>query len=534
MSDKAPASTTRQLQLLRLQGLTGNRALQRLLETPTPQAKIHNLAMNSFEVQGRNSSQAVGQARVHSLERSAYLSGESHGQPSYIGIPSIARKSNDRELGVVQHQDVSEVAPTVMDNEMYGHENVMTRNFVPLHSAVSQKSLIASKSNSNNFVHIQRQEIEERCIPYTFVPTEAQASNFSRRQEIEDIVSNGIEIAIYTNHGTGWREFRQSAREFALTHNAFGVNNGEIIVGEESAAMAARSPTDVVEHIQNTIQAIKQTLGRENVGASTIALFAHGVNSQSHRGERYFNLGDGNEIANAQRVTRVRQIDQSGHPNILSIEEFVEQIDSALDERARVVLYACELGDSVFSGSRRRPFRGMRSGQQRHARADALHDEQTQGEGSFADELRDALNEREGAEREVWGHQTTAHTIGNPTWRRYSGVQGNGEHAADQLFAIEPLSPTTTSARGYHIHSRNLLHSERVRERIASQLEDLIPSNIIANLQNTTRRGFSGWVARELPFVPTPFVTSESTIENFQIRPEVLSSLAARAVAQGG
>lgn len=322
-------------------------------------------------------------------------------------------------------------------------------------------------------------------------------------------------IAVYTGVTGVEGEFRRAAQSFAEDHRSMGVRNGRLVVGRR-AAIAATSTADVVNTVNSTLQQVRLLLRRPDATVDTLALFAHGVNASRMPGGRsYLNLTGGHQITNPE---------QTGHGNAtdqLPAADFVNQVSAALSDRARVVLYACELGDSFYGGENAGHYQEWNATQQDEARRGALADEQARGNTSFADVLRDLLNAT-GANREVWGHRTTGHTTANPTWRHYgSGTQAG----ADNPFGEELAQQGLSAQDGWDLANRNILLARNTVNDIGSRLRNSLPSRTLQAIESRGH-GLRGWIARELPFAPTPFVAGNPPV----VRDEVVRFLERQAI----
>jgi hypothetical protein len=305
-------------------------------------------------------------------------------------------------------------------------------------------------------------------------------------------------LAVYTAVPGVEREFQRAAESFAADHRSFAARDGRLIFGRH-AAVPANSTQEVVAAVTDTLRHIRGVVS--NARIDTLALFAHGVNASRMPGGRsYINLTGGHQITNSRQLGHGNAADQ------LSAADFVAGITAALSNEARIVLYACELGDA-FQGGESGAWNEWGESERNQARQGALADEDMAGDTSFADDLRDLLNATH-ERREVWGHRTTGHTTGNPQWRRF----GPGTEAgAESDFGEEQAGEGLTPAQGWSLNRRNLRRASGVVRDLARRLR--VSSNLQPGvLQRLERRPLQRWIARELPFAPTPFVTGEPPV----------------------
>ncbi len=352
------------------------------------------------------------------------------------------------------------------------------------------------------------------------------------------LANGGLTVALYVSGESPFSDqgtFEAEANNFARDHNAVMIENNQAVFGE-AAATPVSHIGDIVSRCRQVSESASQMTGQE-VKIQTLALFTHGLTS-------YLNFGGGNLIANDQATAEEKhrgvhnsmrrqeerdarrgeangvspyQARSSEVEEIETTEGFAAAINNYLANDARVVMYACLTGSTyndaegaAARGSRPDPnnarnARERRKLERRRAAVDRIRgnerrlnrarnlveeDHESGGEGSFADNLRDALN-AEGQERQIWGHRTTAHTTGNPTWRVFEGQQQEEEQASNPLFA-----------------THSLLNMDRARTSMANQVGEYLQSHFQQRV--AVNRNLRVWIARELPFVPSnlqPYIT---------------------------
>lgn len=302
-------------------------------------------------------------------------------------------------------------------------------------------------------------------------------------KEIKDTINKagGLIVSIFTGYidknTTQWTPkkqgtFEEAAKRFAQHHNAVGISNNQLVTGE-SAAMSAKTMDEVIARVTHTKIRVKKIVGK-NIPISTLAFFTHGLPNSldfSARGDRI-----SSKNAKPRRT--------------ISPDDFAKKVGNSLADDAKVIMYACDTA-------------GLDEQDQ---------DEKSDGEGTFADALRDSLNTN-GQQREVWGHRNAADTIGNPKWRVFQGQKEGGQ--AEELF-------------GSNTHQAADNARKRLAVAIAKAIEEktgkVIPSKmygskVIENADpkkkaeyrkhNKAAWTFWRWIAREMPFVP-------KTMRNFE------------------
>lgn len=387
-------------------------------------------------------------------------------------------------------------------------------------------------------------------------PAPEQAAPPAAREEDDPILtslraavrSNRLSLAVYGSGHPDSSAFRTAAQLFAGQHGAFGTSGGRIVRGPE-AAMGAGTAAEVVQAVTGTIAAIRGRLAEA------------GPAPEASSGEAAPPGDSGGEAATAESATsptavfstlalfthgfpdglRFRERTGRNQPHDLgrgrvSARAFAEQIESSLSGQARVVLYACSAGRQEDEGE----------------------DRATSGEGSFADQVRDSLDEG-GGQREVWGHTTPGHTSGNPNWRRYRGEQ-QGEQAGEDPYwggrgageatapgnlggdrAIDGIAtaPALAPALRRLAHAAGLVRGTQYQA--ATAMNALFRQVCRANRwDRAERRGrtsqeiariyFEAWIAQEMPFVARQGAITQGA--QHAVRPEILTAFAARFDAQ--
>ncbi len=375
--------------------------------------------------------------------------------------------------------------------------------------AITRKAQQATPQQSAYHFNIHR-------APQTPESTKPKAQQASSREDIERAVKNGLEMAVvegYFDPKAELREhwskaqqgyFKGKAEQFALEHNAVGLVNGQLVVGSK-AVLSAITVQDVIGYVRNTLSALQKLLQRK-ILVSTLAVFTHGLPD-------YLNFGAGNLIAIDEKTAKSKK---SRKNNIVETGEtaqgFAKEVDTALSDTARVVMYACLTGstyeDEVFKKATAHQ-KGKKDAGYESSRTAVTTDFTSGGEGSFADALRDALNQAN-KKREVWGHRTTADTTKNPHWRVFEDKQVQGEPASASLFG-------QTDAFNKH-------DADRVRKNLVKATAELLPKDRQPTKQGQGAKGtFFIWMTREMPFVPDamrPFVTlQEKTVKGQKSKP---------------
>ena len=323
----------------------------------------------------------------------------------------------------------------------------------------------------------------------------SQAASIQRiafESDVEDAIqaalalpAPGLELAIYSQVGhSGLREIERAAQGFAANHRTLGVHDGLLVCGAD-AAMHADTIPEVIAAITDTRDCVDQSSfpGAGDLRISTLALFAHGEPDW---------LG-------------FHRSDSDTHGE--SPESFAQQIDAALTDDARVVLYACSTGgntrkrDWQWSGGhpvnshssdpeeRRTPT----TTEEAAAELQTDVDRAQLGEGSYADRLRDALDSG-GLNREVWGRRMWGNSEGNPSWRRFRGPQGTAPAST------MPLAVPDVESDRWLVAGVTAICDPLQRALAADDSVSLI-----------TRSHLERWLARELPFAPfDQFTTVEA------------------------
>ncbi len=313
-------------------------------------------------------------------------------------------------------------------------------------------------------------------------------TNFENSINNFDTENKEINVAFYAGYEDenkkSWkkrvkREFKKGAQLFSSKYNGYGIDNDGGIVTGKKAAME-------VLKVETIISNIKKVYQKEGKKISKVAIFTHGVIGSSGS---YLNFGNKNVIGIDDDVNGTDHL-------IETIDGFVDEIDEYLKDDATIILYACLLGSTFKDKPLPKADNPIRK-----------EDKRTGGEGSFADKLRDKLNEN-GKSRSVWGHRTTAHTYGNCNWRLFEGEQ-IGVKANKILFK-------TPKFRGGAITSKYL--AEELREEL--DYKKFVPTRKCKN--NNTKicdsdplRKWLGFIYPIIPKKYRPFVKSREndTIE---------------------
>ena len=401
-------------------------------------------------------------AAARAIGAQAYTIGSS---VAFARTPDLRLAAHEAAHVVQQRAGVRLAAGVSRARDPYErHADAVAERVIRGESAATLLDAIATTSTHRKPTRaVQRYTSEESSgYPhFEYVPNEDEAT--VRRVVNRD---GGITIAVYDapegQGGADMAEFRERARDFAVQHDALAAGPDGLV---HDIAIPCVSREKAVASIRQTVEAVRHVTNDPNICIQTLALFSHGSRDR---------LGLGGGIGNRRRD--------------MSSAAFADTLRPFLTPSARVLLYACLTGRS--------PLRD---------------DEATGGEGSFADELRDALNV-DNSEREVWGHTNAAHTTGNPNWRVFSGAQTGEEAASHDLFG--GVSPG------------------RVRYRIAQNLLFTVAQNMD---NDRGRRALRMWVARELPFVSErcrPFVASRQG-RSFELANGLLEWFSQRFLTQG-
>ncbi len=292
---------------------------------------------------------------------------------------------------------------------------------------------------------------------------------------------NGISMHFYADY-IGGEEFTPGARNtfrncaifIARIQGGIAYRNNQFKVGIRSG-VEVLTAAEIIRNIETTCTQMSAQLGApRKIGLLTIS--THGLN-------RWLNLGNGNGIGR-------------GCSRCMPTAEFARQIEPYLADDAKIVLFACSTGSATnIRGSSRPPYGTYGD----------TGESQSGGEGCFADELRDVLNQN-GKRREAWGHRTSQHASSNPTWRVFSGSPNtSGQRSAEPDLFGDNNTPDATLAYV-------------TRDRIATQL-----SQIVQQCGNTDSiRHLREFTAAFMSLSPT---NARPFFENGTINPNLISFL---------
>lgn len=295
-------------------------------------------------------------------------------------------------------------------------------------------------------------------------------------------IEEGIVLTFYTNYvraGTSFNqgshdEFERYAKRFSQQHNAVGLSGNTIITGE-NAAVPILTVEDIVNNATTILNRLRSERGNPNLRIGTLAILTHGLTD-------YVNFGNRNFIAINETVAEQKN---GGNPPDAyeTAETFAAAMEPLLSSQAKLILYACLSGSSVTDeiwNSRTRA--DMRSKEEDYASI---------GEGSVGKALKNYLNAN-GSDRQVWAHRTTAHTVGNPSWRVFKGPNTNGRPYEDlPFFQHHPIF----SDKG----------TQYLARLVKARLDEL-------NAGDVTQEVIRIWIGQEIPFVSSaiwPLVTEE-------------------------
>jgi len=301
-------------------------------------------------------------------------------------------------------------------------------------------------------------------------------------------LANGINMHFYAGYAGGGHFNSSSRNQFQacalfVSRMQGGITyvGGRFRVGGLLSTNSVLTAAEILQHIEITCNQLSQRLGvPRKIGLLTIS--THGLNQG-------LNLGNGNGVG-------------SGGARYMSTAEFARQIQPFLADDAKIVLFACSTGSATnVTGSNGPP----------HGTYSNAIENQSGGEGCFADELRDALNQN-GKRREVWGHRTTQHASSNPTWRVFSGSpNASGQRASEPDLYGDNNAPTAQLAYD-------------IRNRIVAQLSGLVPQ-CGRSASERHLREFTATFMSLAPADARPF------FENGTINPNLISFLEQYVVA---